>query len=105
MKIFRVNFNDGVYLNGQVAQCVGLADAGDGEAPPMTLMGLKRVSAINPTAAGVVIVQGDRHFFVPWTSISSCEIAKPEPTLDPGLRGGSIKGKPASTAPGASDLL
>jgi hypothetical protein len=78
MKVFRVNFKDGVYLHGQVAQAIGLAEGPDGEVAPMNLMGLKRVSSITPNAAGLIIVQGGRHFFVPWDSISSCEI---EPTL------------------------
>lgn len=74
MKILRVNFRDGVYLNGQVAQAIGIVEEGEGEAPAMTLMGLKRVSSITPTAAGLTITQGPRTFFVPWTSISSCEV-------------------------------
>jgi hypothetical protein len=73
MKILRVNFRDGIYLNGQVKQAIGLVDEGE-SAPAMSLMGLTRVDKITPGASGLLIEQGGRTFFTPWASVSSCEV-------------------------------
>jgi hypothetical protein len=73
MKILRVNFRDGIYLNGQVKQAIGLVEDGE-DAPTMSLMGLTRVDKIASGASGILIEQGGRTFFVPWPSVSSCEV-------------------------------
>jgi hypothetical protein len=69
-----IKFHDGVYLHGRVVQSVGV---GGQEAEGQSMLGLQRVESATGSDAGVVIKHQGKFFFVPWTSISSCEIADP----------------------------
>ena len=59
----------------------------DGNQGAMGVTGVTRVEAIDPFDNGVVVHMGGREFFVPWTSIASCELHKDAPAL------AAVKGK------------
>lgn len=77
IKITRVGFADGVYLNGTVKQGIGLAPKDLEGAQPATLMGLTTVERIDATPAGLVIEMKGRFFLVPWSKVATCELEDP----------------------------
>jgi len=74
MRIKLINFKDGVYLHGQVKQTVGCGLENNQGALGVT--GVTQVEKLEPFDNGVVISMSGRDFFVPWTSVASCELHK-----------------------------
>jgi len=72
-KVLKVDFKDGVYLAGTVKQSVGVKGQ---TTPQMSMSGLTLVSSIEASNVGVDIVMNERLFFVPWTSVASCELIR-----------------------------
>jgi hypothetical protein len=70
-KVRKVDFKDGVYLDGTVKQSVGVRG---NTAGVRSLSGLTLVDDIEANATGVRIVMNGRIFIVPWSSITSAEI-------------------------------
>ena len=92
MNVLKVNFKDGVYLNGTVKQNIGVAGSVE---QALGVSGLTLVNSIEANPVGVTIAMGDRvgvvrFFFVPWQSIASCEVADPRQTLAESRRQASL---------------
>jgi hypothetical protein len=70
-KVRKVDFKDGVYLDGTVKQSVGVKGA---TSAIRSLSGLTLVDDIEANQTGVRIIMNGRVFIVPWSSVASAEV-------------------------------
>lgn len=92
-KVRKVDFKDGVYLDGTVKQSVGVRG---NTAAVRSLSGLTLVDDIEANQTGVRILMNGRVFIVPWSSVASAEIFPDpqDPVVDASLaQREALKGK------------